>query len=121
MNNIFKFSMFITSFIPLWINIIILDLVSIIKNKNNILVEILSIIIIIVLNFLCILYIFYCISYIEKENNFNKYKIINVVHEKNLTSGYIFSYVLPLFIFDFTTWLGILQFSIYFIILFSFV
>nr|WP_317358000.1 hypothetical protein [uncultured Tyzzerella sp.] len=114
MNNIFKISMFITSFIPLWINIIILDLISIIRNKENILIEIFSIIIILGLNFICIIYIFYCINYIEKENNFNMYKISEVVHEKNMTSGYLFSYVLPLFIFDFTNWLGILQFSIYF-------
>lgn len=113
MNNIFKFSMFITSFFPLWLSIIVVDIFSIMENAQPLTVECVSIVTIVLLNALCSIQIFYSLKSISKYQ-YGKFKIISVKPENGITSEYLLSFILPLFVFDFTQWKGVILFLIFF-------
>jgi len=116
MNNYFKISMFISSFLPLWITILFIDTLSIIRNNKNLLTEIISIVTILLINLLSLFIIKTSIKSIGN-TDYTNYTIKNAELEKSITSEFLLSYTLPLFAFDFTKWDNIIQFLIYFIIL----
>lgn len=136
MSGLYKLTMFITSFIPLWISLIVLigmeHLQFFIQNfqkafscnrdwqylNNGDTLAIIVAFSIILINMICFLYILLGIRYIKKRENFQlDYKIKKATREKTITSEYLLSYILPLFAFDFDTMEGIIAFLIYFIIL----
>ncbi|WP_243122233.1 hypothetical protein [Clostridium thermarum] len=108
--------MFITSFIPLWITVLFINILSIINNSNNLYTEIIGIIAIFLMNIFSISVIFISLGSIQ-QSEYKAYKIIDAKQEKGITSEFLLSYVLPLFAFDFTRWDGVVQFLIYFIVL----
>ncbi|NLF41670.1 MAG: hypothetical protein GX587_03150 [Bacteroidales bacterium] len=116
MGKLFKLAMFITSFIPLWLTVIFIDILNIINNHMNLWTEYISIVTIIVLNAFSILVLFKSMASIQS-TEYNSYKVIEAIQEKGITSEFLLSYVLPLFAFEFTQWDGVVQFLIYFIIL----
>lgn len=129
--------MFITSFIPLWISIILILIIDHIAslsiffeyyfNEHIINFELLTsntiwaiqlIFGILFFNIASIFIILFGISFIKKHTNFQYfYEIKEVSKEQTITSEYLLSYILPLFAFDFSTIKGLLCFMVYFIIL----
>lgn len=117
MNRLFKVAMFFTAFIPLWITVVFLDAMSISdKTNNNIGSEVIGIGCIVVGLLLSAIIIF-CSMRGVKESDYAKYKILSVEQEKGITSEFLLSYILPLFAFDFTKWVSVVEFLIYFLIL----
>lgn len=116
MGKYFKVTMFITSFIPLWITIGFLDILSILKGGANLWSEKISMFCILVAMFFSMFTIFFSMKSI-RDSSYKEYKIIEVTQEKGITSEFLLSYILPLFAFDFTSWESIVQFLIYFIVL----
>ena len=106
MCSLFKLAMFVTSFIPLWITIIFIDVMSIINNNRNLISEYIGITIMML-----------SMKEIENSVDFTTFRILEAVQEKGITSEFLLSYILPLFTFDFTRWFSIVQFLIYFVIL----
>lgn len=105
-----------TSFLPLWIAILILDIKSLFENKEYLFTEIASII--------CIL-VFFSISVIVLVCKINKAKngkaqiflIESVQKQKSVTAEFVLTFIMPLIAFDFTHWYGVLLFAIFFSLL----
>lgn len=116
MNKFFKIAMFYTSFIPLWITIIFIDLLSLYRDEANPYTEIIEIVLILLGLIFSTLIIIGTIIKVGCEHGV-KYKIVNVQQEKGITSEFLLSYILPLFAFDFTQWDGAIMFLIYYGIL----
>lgn len=116
MNKFFKFAMFYTSFTPLWITILFINTLSICKGNKNIITELVGICSILVIFAFSLVIIIKVFKNIQN-NHIIDYKIINATQEKGITSEYLLSYILPLFVFDFTKWESIVQFLIYYVIL----
>lgn len=117
MNKLFKAAMFFTSFIPLWITIVFLDIMSIIDKMNtNIKTEVIGICCIVAGLITSAIIIFHSMRSVT-DNDYTKYKILTVEQEKGITSEFLLSYILPLFAFDFTKWNSVIEFLIYFLIL----
>lgn len=113
MNNDFKILMFISSFIPLWLSII---LSTIFDNKNAItswtMFGIMIFLIIISLVKLKML-----IRQIRTNITPKKFTIKNAERQKSISSEYLLSYIMPLIAFDFTNLRDILIFLLYITIL----
>lgn len=117
MNRLFKYAMFFTAFIPLWITILFLDIMSITDETNNYIgSEVVGIGCIAIGLFLSAIIIF-CSMRGVRSQNYTKYKILSAEQEKGITSEFLLSYILPLFAFDFTRWVSVFEFLIYFVIL----
>lgn len=116
MNRFFKCAMFYTSFLPLWITIVFINVKSIIENETSLYTEYISISCIL-LGLLFSSVIFLVATRSIKNVAYKKYRIIDATQEKGITSEFLLSYILPLFAFDFTKWDSVVQFIIYFSIL----
>ncbi len=131
MNNGFKWNMLITSYLPLWISIILIDLWTIIKNAKtkwneeivfleNIIevfkVNILPIISIVIISIICIISCIMVSKFLNKQRSGTNYmrKITNVKKNSNLSIDFLISYILPMLVFDFTSLLHIILFVLYF-------
>ena len=133
MSNTFKWHMLITSFIPLWFSILIIDLWHLIEHskllwndKCNFFYNISFIFkhkwIVIV--FLIIVFLNVIISSIyisrfikkqtENEGVHNKISISNVKQCTSISSEYLIAYILPMLVFDFTSLMHIILFVLYF-------
>lgn len=107
--------MYFSSFFPLWISVLFLDIKSIAEGKPNICTEIISI---------SLIFIFSVISLIVLNKTMNSkdgngsevYTLIEAKEEKTITAEFLLSYILPLFAFDFTTWDEVVQFLIFFLV-----
>lgn len=108
-------SLFITSFLPLWISIVFIDVKSIVGNSGNIYTEIISIIAIVLTN------IFSAIElncWTKKEAVTSEEMVVTYACEnKTVSAEYLLAYILPLFAFDFTQWDSVILFLIFFITL----
>lgn len=105
-------SLFITSFLPLWVSIIFIDVKSLICNGSNMYTEIVSIIVIVIANFFSIILL--C-NWIKRELvTSEELKISYACENKNVSSEYLLAYILPLFAFDFTQWDSVVLFLIFF-------
>lgn len=117
MNILFKYAMFFTAFIPLWITVLFLDIMSITDESNSYIgAEVIGIVCIVIGLFLSIIIIF-CSMRGVQDRDYAKYKILSAEQEKGITSEFLLSYILPLFAFDFTRWVNVVEFLIYFSIL----
>lgn len=127
--------MFITSFIPLWLSILVFNVWGIVSNiyenmcKNSGFVEILdfifktntleviSIIIILIINCVSIV----SINIFLKDKNSLEIKpsgkIIEVKRSNKLSSEFLLAYILPMIAFDFSDLRKIILFIIYFLVL----
>lgn len=111
----FIVSLFITSFIPLWISIFLIEVFSILDNKNFYrITEYIVMTAILFVNLICIVYLKFKITKIKANNKEPKQILKSVFKEKAITTEYFLSYVLPLFTFNFTQWKDILLFLIFF-------
>lgn len=116
MGKFFKVAMFITSFLPLWITIIFIDVLNIARGNPNLYTEKISLVVILISISFSSFIIYGSMKNIKSED-YEPYKISSAVQEKGITSEFLLSYILPLFAFDFTLWESVIQFLIYFGIL----
>lgn len=108
-------SLFVTSFLPLWISIIFIDIKSVICNSGNIYTEIICIIAIVLANAFSVI-VLNC--WIKKETVTSDEMIVsNACENKTVSAEYLLAYILPLFAFDFTQWDSVILFLIFFITL----
>lgn len=114
MSIIFSFSLFFSSYLPLWISILFLDLRKIFNGGSNLWTETICV---------CMIFVFFILSAIVLLKHFScpeitreaKYKLLDCKEEKTITSEYLLSYILPMFAFDFTCWFDVVSFLIFFI------
>ena len=116
MSRIFSLSLYHTSFAPLWISILFIDIKSCIENPSNLWTEYISIgcILISCLIELIVLLIALCTN--GKEGA-SPHKVVSAIEEKTITAEYLLSYILPLFAFDFTQWSQVVLFLIFYLTL----
>ena len=114
MSKIFSFSLYFTSFLPLWISILFIDIKSCIENTDNLWTEIISISCILGFMLICIFVLFVTLCVNTTEGT-QKQHLLSAVEEKSITAEYLLSYILPLFAFDFTQWSQVILFLIFFL------
>lgn len=135
MDKTFKWHLFFTSFIPLWISILIINIwksvdwiINEVKEDLSFIDSIvgflkfnyLSVVLILGITLALLISIINLNKFLEnkkKEKNKPKCKILEAKHSSNLTADFILSYILPMIAFDFTSLLDVILFSIYFSVL----
>lgn len=116
MSKLFLLSLYHTSFAPLWISIIFIDVKSLVEKQSNIYTETISIICIVIS--CCIaLFVLRGALCINSREGTSAYEVISAKEEKTITAEYLLSYILPLFAFDFTKWDQVVLFLIFYFIL----
>lgn len=115
MRFIFQWCMYYLAYTPLWISVIFIDAISIIRNEKHLLTEFMSIAMLSFL-FLAALFIMRTGLNTNKKFNTSKYTLKNVEEDKFATTEFLFSYIFPLFAFDFTQWDGMVLFIFFFLI-----
>ena len=133
--NKFKWDMFITSFLPLWVSIIVTDIWSAIEillknwdcdlnwldnlrsNMFLILLQSISVIVVIIVVSVSICGINSFLKQREISSNLSKGIITRAKKSGNMPVEFLVAYVLPLIAFDFKSLVGIVLFLIYFSVL----
>lgn len=131
----FKWDMFVTSFIPLWISIIVIDVWNIIsitlknwKQANEVIVDILDclyickiqLISVIIISFVVLHSVHKTNSFLKKLSNSNdrsKGKVIKAIKANKLSSEFLIAYILPMIAFNFGDIQNITLFLICFAVL----
>lgn len=131
----FKWDMFVTSFIPLWIAIIVFDLWDIIEyfvlifSKDSILIaqvvsclsnnliQVISIVAIIIMVMISTFGIYNFLKVQERSCQKSRGSILNAKKANKLSSEFLLAYILPLVAFDFSDLKSLALFLTYFIIL----
>ena len=116
MSKLFSLCLYHTSFAPLWISILFIDIKSCFENQSNRCTELISIgcILISCLISLVVLMVSLCTN--SKEGTV-PCRVVSAKEEKSITAEYLLSYILPLFAFDFTQWSQIVLFLIFYLVL----
>lgn len=132
----FKWDMFVTSFIPLWLSIVVLDVwniislalakwetkINLVENIKNVVckscVQVISIAVIIIL----VLYSIAGInSFLKKKlavkNNHPMGRVKKAIKANKLSSEFLLAYILPMIAFDFSDPQKLVLFLIYFLVL----
>lgn len=135
MDRRFKWNMFITSFIPLWLSIIVADIWSIVENgiknwsdKDDIICNLAqiyrenSVSLLVILATFILLSISICsvnrfLKDKRSSNELPKIKIKKAVRANTLSSEFLLAYILPMIAFDFTTVKSVVLFVVYFSVL----
>lgn len=135
MDKSFKWHLFFTSFIPLWISIIIINIWESIEwlidkvNKelgfgenliNFLKSNYLSVVLILVITILLLISVISLNKFLKnkkEEKNKPTCKILESKHGSNLTADFILSYILPMVAFNFINLLDVILFLIYFSVL----
>ena len=116
MSKLFFFSLYFTSFTPLWLSVLFIDIKSCIENSQSTVVEFYSIIVILIIWLISIL-IIKMVLFSKYEEGTSRFILNSVKEEKSIASEYLLSYILPLFAFDFTKWDSVILFLIFFVTL----
>ncbi len=117
MSKFLTFNMFFLSFSPLWLSVLFVDCKSIFIDKNeNVIIEIVSIGIIVLLWIVSFFVLFSCFNS-NRNTSQVTYAVKYAKENKTITSDFFLSYILPLFAFNFTQWDGAVEFLIFFIVL----
>lgn len=138
MSKWFKWNMFFTSFLPLWVSIVVSDIWSMVikyfdyidKNKDIAFrtqiselfilcrIEIVTILVLIIYCFISIHNINRTIKKFEKENSISSIgKIVSAKRANKLSAEFLLAYILPMIAFDFSASKSIVLFLIYFSVL----
>lgn len=116
MSKIFSLCLYHTSFAPLWISILFIDIKSCIENPSNRWTEYISIGCILISCLIALIVLLAALCANGKEGT-TPVKIVTATEEKSITSEYLLSYILPLFAFDFTQWSQVILFLIFYLTL----
>ena len=111
---ILQWSMYYLSFAPLWLSVLFMDVMSLVKGTANAGVEWISIVLIPVAFVVCLIIMLRHLK--PGPTNSQKYTLKSAEEEKFLTAEFLFSYIFPLFAFDFTQWEGMALFALFFLI-----
>ncbi len=131
MSKRFKWNMLISSFLPLWVSIVLIDLWTIIKKtmalwnneisfRENFLEVLkentLPIIFTILVSTICIISCIRISRFLKNQKKCNNSygRITNIRKKSNLSADFLIAYVLPMLVFDFTSLLHIILFALYF-------
>ena len=117
MSIFFSLSLFYLSFIPLWISVLFVDIKYIIDGNNSLCTAYISIGCILLFIILSLVVVIRYIMKIKTKEGTHKYTIVDAKENKSITTDYMLSYILPLFVFDFTHLDGVIMFLIFFITL----
>ena len=112
----FQISMFVTSFIPLWITILFQDFLNLYRANSYIGTELISVVVIFLINTVAIIIILRSLNSI-KYSEYKSYRVIDVKRESGVTNNFAVTYIAPLIIFDFTRWDSVVPFILYFFFL----
>ena len=120
---IFQFAIYFLSFVPLWISILFVDIISCLRNDNYLLTEIISMIVIPVGMIISSVIVWNRLSSkrSKRKQNMESYVIEAAKEERFGAAEFLMAYVLPFFAFDFTLWDGTVLFLIFFFILWTLV
>lgn len=116
MSKLVSSCLYFTSFLPLWISILFIDIKSHIENSENLWTERISISVILVASLISLIVLLFAFCANSKEGS-TKVVIKDATDDKTITSEYLLSYILPLFAFDFTKWDQVVLFLIFFVTL----
>lgn len=116
MSKLFSISLYVVSFLPLWVSILFIDMLSILENMNYKATELISMCCIFVIMCISVIIIYYEIHKRGKEGS-TRHTLKVAKEEKTITAEFLLSYILPLFAFDFTLWNQVVLFLIFFITL----
>lgn len=108
--------LYFTSFLPLWISILFIDIKSHFENTENLWTERISISIILLASLISLVALLFTFAANPKEGS-TKVMIKEATDDKTITSEYLLSYILPLFAFDFTKWDQVILFLVFFVTL----
>ena len=117
--------MFFTSFLPLWISIVVADLWTICNKMaenckqtfvNN-RIEIITVILLVGYTVFSMIYISRIISVQEKSTNKEQGRIVRAKRANKLSAEFLLAYILPMIAFDFSSMNNIVLFLIYFAVL----
>lgn len=125
MTQFFKWNMFFTSFLPLWISIVVTDLWTIgnkiVENSKeafeNSRIEIITIVLLIGYTLFSMFYISRIISVQERSTNKEQGIIVRAKRANKLSAEFLLAYILPMIAFDFSSMNNIVLFLIYFVVL----
>ena len=112
MSMVFSASLFFLSFVPLWVSIIFIDIMSMLSG-GSVCTEIISIAIIL-LHSLISGFVLWTVLRSKPRSGLKIYKLVSAVEEKSISAEYLLSYILPLFAFDFTQWDQVVLFLIFY-------
>ena len=108
-----SFALYIISFLPLWISVVFIDVMSILDGGSYLWTEWISIAVILVTLLASNIVLF--TSLIPKSHeNMICYEIREAREQKMVTAEFLLSYILPLTAFEFTEWTGVVLFLIFF-------
>ena len=116
MSKLVIFCLYFTSFLPLWISILFIDIKSYVENTGNLWTERISIFIILLAGFISLVLLPFVFTANSIEGS-TKVMIKDARDDKTITSEYLLSYILPLFAFDFTKWDQVVLFLVFFVTL----
>lgn len=116
MGKAFQISMFVTSFIPLWITILFQDFLNLYRTNSYIWTELISVIVIFSINTVAIIIILSSLNSI-KFSEYKSYRVLEVKRESGINTNLAVTYIAPLIIFDFTRWDSVVPFIFYFFFL----
>lgn len=117
MGRVFRVAMFITSFMPLWLTIIIKNLAALFEGTavdETVAVTVMVALGVIYLAASCVMW--KKLRAIQCRNP-ETVHLLYAAREKTLTTEYLLAYILPLFVFDFTNIWELSQFLVYFLVL----
>lgn len=116
MSKLFSLSLYHTSFLPLWISILFIDIKSILEHGDHLTTEIISVSCILISLLLAVVILLVALCTKGQEGS-SQQTLISVKEEKSITAEYLLSYILPLFAFDFTQWDQVVLFLIFYLTL----
>lgn len=107
-----------TSFSPLWVAVLFIDIKSIVEHRSFVITEYFSIVFIILMFLISLIKL----SSVIKRAKCNKreaqtFTLNSIVKQKSVTAEFVLSYIVPLIAFDFTQWDGVVLFGIFFLLL----
>lgn len=116
MSKIFSLCLYHTSFAPLWISILFIDIKSCIEKPSDRWTEYISIGCILISCLIALIVLLAALCTNGKEGTVPN-RVISANEEKSITAEYLLSYILPLFAFDFTQWSQVVLFLIFYLTL----
>lgn len=131
MDIYFKFNMLVTSFFPLWVNIVIKNVYILLhkiykQNSINVILvmkimkaNVVGVIFTVVISLITILSILYIefFLYKKRKEDFMEGRVYNVCKENKLSSEFLLFYILPMLVYDFFIVLDLVLFLVYFCLL----
>lgn len=118
MSKVKSFCLFFTSYFPLWVSILFIDIKSIIENSNYVTTEWISVILIAVMLIISFCVLIGMFSKTQRDSQtLQKLVLSEVQKQKSVTVEFVLAFIVPLIAFDFTRWYGALLFAFFFFLL----